>query len=217
MDSILLQLEQSQAVLEYVCKHSQAFCILYLDQPHQDVVTTQGISKHLWDDDPLHIYYLLCEGLWSHGLIFSSHISEEEHLLLAVGHYLVFEVLQLEPEKEYTIRNQLQEEGGLENASQHFHLHYLQPLQFLLRTVQVVSVKEREIEILSELANQEVNHQISYERLNHLLCLLYSIQIGVAVQWKGDVTNFIQSYFYQFFNNSHGIKGYGKPSKRPFN
>jgi len=50
-------------------------------------------------------------------LIFSSHISEEEHLLLAVGHYLVFEVLQLEPEKEYTIRNQLQEEGGLENAS----------------------------------------------------------------------------------------------------
>jgi len=50
-------------------------------------------------------------------LISSSHISEEEHLLLAVGHYLVFEILQLEPEKEYTVRDQLQEEGGLGNVS----------------------------------------------------------------------------------------------------
>ena len=31
------------------------------------------------------------------------------------------------------------------------------------------------------------------------------------------VTNFIWSYLHQFFNNSHGHKGYGKPSKRPFN
>jgi len=46
-------------------------------------------------------------------LISSSHISEEEHLLLAVGHYLVFEVLQLKPEKEYTLRDQLQEKEGL--------------------------------------------------------------------------------------------------------
>jgi len=63
-------------------------------------------------------------------LISSSHISEEEYLLLAMGHYLVFEVLQLEPEKKYTVRDQLQEKKGLRNASQH-----LQPLQFLLRTV----------------------------------------------------------------------------------
>jgi len=86
-------------------------------------------------------------------LISSSHISEEEHLLLAVGHYLVFEVLQLEPKEEYTVRDQLQEEKGLGSAFQHLYLQYLQPLQFLLRTVYVVSVEEREIEILSELAN----------------------------------------------------------------
>jgi len=34
-----------------------------------------------------------------------------------VGHYLVFEVLQLEPENEYTVRDQLQEKEGLGNAS----------------------------------------------------------------------------------------------------
>ena len=31
-----------------------------------------------------------------------------------------------------------------------------------------------------------------------------------------DVINFIQPYLHQFFNNSHSLKGYGKPSKRPF-
>ena len=31
------------------------------------------------------------------------------------------------------------------------------------------------------------------------------------------VTNFIQSYLHQFFDNSHSLKGYKKPSKRPFN
>ena len=50
-------------MLEYVYKHSQAFCMPYLDQPHQNIVTTQGVSKYLWDGDPLHIYCLLCEGL----------------------------------------------------------------------------------------------------------------------------------------------------------
>jgi len=35
---------------------------------------------------------------------------------------------------------------------------------------------------------------------------------------EGDnVTNFIWLYLHQFFNNSHSLKGYGKPSKRPFN
>jgi len=58
-------------------------------------------------------------------LIFSSHISEEEYLLLVVGHYHVFEVLQLEPEKEYTVRDQLQKEEGLGDLSQHLHLHHL--------------------------------------------------------------------------------------------
>ena len=28
------------------------------------------------------------------------------------------------------------------------------------------------------------------------------------------VTNFIQPYLHQFFDNSHGLKGYGKPLKR---
>ena len=31
------------------------------------------------------------------------------------------------------------------------------------------------------------------------------------------VTNFIQPYFYQFFNNSHGLNSYRKLSKRSFN
>jgi len=65
-------------------------------------------------------------------LISSSHISEDKHLSLAMGYYLVFEVLQLEPEEKYIIRDQLQEEEGLGNASQYLHL---QSLQFLLRTI----------------------------------------------------------------------------------
>jgi len=31
-----------------------------------------------------------------------------------------------------------------------------------------------------------------------------------------NVTKFIWPYLYQFFNNSHGLNSYGKPSKRPF-
>jgi len=30
------------------------------------------------------------------------------------------------------------------------------------------------------------------------------------------VTNFIQPYLHQFFDNSHSLNGYGKPLKRPF-
>jgi len=30
------------------------------------------------------------------------------------------------------------------------------------------------------------------------------------------VTNFIQPYLYQFFDDSHNLNGYGKPLKRPF-
>ena len=30
------------------------------------------------------------------------------------------------------------------------------------------------------------------------------------------VTNFIWPYLHQFFDNSHGLNGYGKPLKRPF-
>ena len=33
---------------------------------------------------------------------------------------------------------------------------------------------------------------------------------------KGGVTNFIQPYLHQFFDDSHGLNGYGKPLKRPF-
>jgi len=31
------------------------------------------------------------------------------------------------------------------------------------------------------------------------------------------ITNFIQPYLHQFFDNSHGLNGYRKPLKRPFN
>ena len=37
------------------------------------------------------------------------------------------------------------------------------------------------------------------------------------IEPKESVTNFIQPYLYQFFNDSHGLNGYRKPSKRPFN
>ena len=30
------------------------------------------------------------------------------------------------------------------------------------------------------------------------------------------ITNFIWPYLYQFFDDSHGLKGYKKPLKRPF-
>jgi len=30
------------------------------------------------------------------------------------------------------------------------------------------------------------------------------------------VTNFIRPYLHQFFDDSHGLNGYGKPLKRPF-
>jgi len=33
---------------------------------------------------------------------------------------------------------------------------------------------------------------------------------------KEYITNFIQPYLHQFFNDSHGLRGYGKPLKRPF-
>jgi len=40
----------------------------------------------------------------------------------------------------------------------------------------------------------------------------------VAAWWchRGDVTNFIWPYLHQFFIDSHGLNGYGKPLKRPF-
>jgi len=33
---------------------------------------------------------------------------------------------------------------------------------------------------------------------------------------KHFVTNFVQPYLHQFFDDSHGLNGYGKPLKRPF-
>jgi len=33
---------------------------------------------------------------------------------------------------------------------------------------------------------------------------------------KAAVTNFIQPYLHQFFNDSHGLNGYRKPLKRPY-
>ena len=35
-------------------------------------------------------------------------------------------------------------------------------------------------------------------------------------QWLGPVTNFIRPYLHQFSIDSHGLNGYGKPLKRPF-
>ena len=43
-------------------------------------------------------------------------------------------------------------------------------------------------------------------------CKVYPLN----VKKQKDVTNFIWPYLHQFFINSHGLNGYGKPSKRPF-
>ena len=52
------------------------------------------------------------------------------------------------------VKVQLQEEVvDLGRASQHYYLYYLQSLQSSLKAVQVVLVKERKMEIQSELAN----------------------------------------------------------------
>ena len=34
--------------------------------------------------------------------------------------------------------------------------------------------------------------------------------------WLVVVTNFSWPYLHQFFDDSHGLKGYGKPLERPF-
>ena len=40
---------------------------------------------------------------------------------------------------------------------------------------------------------------------------------GVPLQFMiQSVTNFIQPYLHQFFDDSHGLNGYRKPLKRPF-
>ena len=47
--------------------------------------------------------------------------------------------------------------------------------------------------------------------VNVVLCYkTYSERMLLAV------TNFIWPYLHQFFDNSHGLNGYGKPLKRPF-
>jgi len=43
---------------------------------------------------------------------------------------------------------------------------------------------------------------------------LYGMTLGL--QFIMSVTNFIQPYLYQFFDDSHSLNGYGKPLKRPF-
>jgi len=40
---------------------------------------------------------------------------------------------------------------------------------------------------------------------------------GPAIYVVHCVTNFIQPYLYQFFDSFHGLNGYEKPSRRPFN
>ena len=48
------------------------------------------------------------------------------------------------------------------------------------------------------------------------------LNTSIRLQWKLQsriqvVTNFIQPYLHRFFIDSHGINGYGKPLKKPFN
>jgi len=48
-----------------------------------------------------------------------------------------------------------------------------------------------------------------------------SISLDTAVVYLSivnpNVTNFIWLYLHQFFDDYHGLNGYGKPLKRPFN
>ena len=46
--------------------------------------------------------------------------------------------------------------------------------------------------------------------------ILHSIVSWYMQRSDGYVTNFIWPYLHQFFIDSHGLNGYGKPLKRPF-
>jgi len=47
--------------------------------------------------------------------------------------------------------------------------------------------------------------------------LMSAMYFLIPISWYiSIVTNFIWPYLHQFFNNSHGLNGYWKPLKRPF-
>ena len=54
------------------------------------------------------------------------------------------------------------------------------------------------------------------EWMKTLLSSSCQLRLGVDLSHLGYVTNFIQPYLHQFFDDSHGLNGYGKPLKRPF-
>ena len=53
---------------------------------------------------------------------------------------------------------------------------------------------------------------------SHHLSVLYTSEHNhvILLHLYTPVTNFIQPYLHQFFDDSHGLNGYGKPLKRPF-
>ena len=53
-------------------------------------------------------------------------------------------------------------------------------------------------------------------RLSFGMKFLCSTSIILMLLINVFITNFIWPYLYQLFNNSHGLNGYKKPSKRPF-
>ena len=57
---------------------------------------------------------------------------------------------------------------------------------------------------------QLVKHK-EYRRVSTVYILL-----GHTSHTSEGVTNFIQPYLHQFSIDSHGLNGYGKPLKRPF-
>jgi len=56
---------------------------------------------------------------------------------------------------------------------------------------------------------------MSLEQYNFLINNLLKEKHVLALL-KANVTNFIQPYLHQFFNDSHSFNGYGRLSKRPF-
>jgi len=61
------------------------------------------------------------------------------------------------------------------------------------------------------------NSEIQGYKVYPILHFCREFSSSVIVRHFLLVTNFIQPYLHQFFDDSHSLNGYGKPSKIPFN
>ena len=64
---------------------------------------------------------------------------------------------------------------------------------------------------------QVMMNEILRDLINKGKVAVFVDDILVGTEIEEGITNFIWPYIHQFFDNSHGLIDYRKPSKRPFN